>query len=136
MPQKKINKITQNSAAYLRFLKINKKKIRNLQNSTVFYCFSNIYSSLQCTVHHCGVCVLETVADSVEVATFELPTSRLHKSRCHPTLLLMVLNIWLKSVTQKLSKVMRARRLSLKLVQFLQELEVKHTGPDQANFYG
>ncbi len=33
-----------------------------------------------------SMCAKIKVADSVEVATFELPTSQLHKSQCLPTL--------------------------------------------------
>ena len=51
---------------------MNKKKIHNLQNSTVFLPFQHFYKF---TMYSPLLCAKNKVTDSVEVVTFELSTS-------------------------------------------------------------
>ena len=86
---KKMNTITQNNAVQLIYIfsKYKQEKNLNLQNSTVFLPFQHLYTSLQCTVHHCVLKTKSlTLSKSRLLLSCRVPTSQLHKSQCCPTL--------------------------------------------------
>ncbi len=62
---------------------VNKKKIHNLQNSTVFLPSQHFWAYNVSTPVRLKV---QQVPNSIKAVTFELPTSRLYKSQCGPTL--------------------------------------------------